>query len=36
LMGSTVSSVGEFAPIKGSSADGAPPAATPSGGEGLI
>jgi hypothetical protein len=36
LMGSTVSSVGEFAPIKGSSADGAPPAAAPSGGEGLI
>jgi Protein of unknown function (DUF2815) len=37
LMGSAVSSAGEFAPVKGADADGAPPATSAStGGDGLI
>jgi hypothetical protein len=36
LMGSAVSSASEFAPVKGASADSAPPTATPTGGAGLI
>jgi hypothetical protein len=36
LMGSSVSSASEFAPVKGSSADSAPPTTPPTGGAGLI
>jgi hypothetical protein len=36
LMGSAVSSASEFAPVKGSAADSAPPTAAATGGDGLI